>query len=119
VFNAVIAPAIFPVLLEYPLVIIAAAFLLAEGDSKRSWRLDALWATGILVLAVGAQRVAERMDWSQRGQVLAVQAVLPCAAVLLLVTRPRRFALALVALVAVGGLWGGIRGETLVRSRTF
>jgi hypothetical protein len=119
VFNAVIAPAIFPVLLEYPLMIVAAAFLLSEGDPKRSWRLDLLSAAAILVFAIAAQRYAERMDWSQRNQVLFVQAVLPCAAVLFLVGRPRRFAMALAALIAVGGFWGGIRGETLVRSRTF
>jgi hypothetical protein len=119
VFNAVIAPAVFPVLLEYPLMILAAAFLLSEGDKNRSWRLDALTTATILALAIGAQLYAEGMDWSQRTQVLAVQALLPCGAVLLLLARPWRFALALAALVAVGGLWGGIRGSTLVKSRTF
>jgi len=119
VFNAVIAPAAFPVLLEYPLMIVAAAFLLAGDDASRSWRADALWTAGILAFAIGAQLAAERMDWTQRNQVLFVQAALPCLAVLFLIARPRRFALALAALIVVGGLWGGIRGDTLLRSRTF
>ena len=119
VFNAVIAPAAFPVLLEYPLMIVAAAFLLADRTEKTSWRLDAIWTAGIAAFAIGAQLLAERMDWTQRNQVLFVQAGLPCLAVLVLLARPRRFALALAALIVVGGLWGGIRGDTLLRSRTF
>jgi hypothetical protein len=119
VFNAVIAPAVFPVLIEYPLMIVAAAFLLAGQDDSRSWRRDAIWTAAILALAIGAQVFAERMDWTQRGAVLFVQAGLPCIAVLFLVARPRRFALALAAVIAVGGFWGGPRGETLARSRTF
>lgn len=119
VFNAVIAPAVFPMLLEYPLMILAAAFLLAEDDGRPSWRLDALLTAGVAAIAIGAQILARRMDWSQRGGVLFVQAVIPSAAVLLLVRRPWRFALALAVLLAVGGTWGGIRGSTLLRSRTF
>ena len=119
VFNAMIAPAIFPMLIEYPLMIVAAAFLLSNNDEHQPWPRDLIWAAGILAFAIGTQLFAERMDWTQRNQVLFVQAGLPCIAVLFLIARPRRFALALAAVISVGGFWGGPRGETLARSRTF
>ncbi|MEN6498838.1 MAG: fused MFS/spermidine synthase [Thermoguttaceae bacterium] len=103
-FNALIAPVLFPLLVEYPLVLAAACLLRPHEDAGlRRWR-EVLVPTG-LVLAVDGVILAFK------GQALTTQAVtilvflsLAALGALLLGRRPRGFGLGVAAILVIGFL---------------
>jgi protein-L-isoaspartate O-methyltransferase len=121
-FNAVVAPLLFPAIIEYPLVLLAACFVRVPQpavDERRARRLDVAIPVAIAAVALILQFAITRSGWDDRGKILLVVAVIPCALAVPLVTRPRRFALALAVLMAIAWYQGSTRGTVRHRERTF
>ncbi len=115
VFNAILAPALFDSIAEYPIVLALAAFLVP--DSKRDaltprGRLNAVAIDAGAALSIGAAVVVG----SRLG---AVSALVPCALTLALLPWPRRFAFVLACLF--GATWMSFHAPwtAVHRDRTF
>ncbi len=106
VFNAIIAPCLFPFALEYPLAIIAAAILVSGNRQINVRKNDPLldWLIPILLLLVTVTimftipRAGDERDVISRVGILFVAA----AIVISLRKRPLRAGLALAAVIAGG-----------------
>jgi len=118
-FNAIVAPAIFPAIIEYPLALLAALLCRREPEGKRKRMQDVLVPAAIVAAALVLQEIVSRSGWEDRGRILLVVAVVPSALALPLVTRPRRFTLALAALMTIAWYQGSTRGAVRHRERTF
>ena len=117
-FNALVAPVIFPAVIEYPLAIVAAC--LARRGIEGRWNpLDGILPAALAALALGLPWAVDKADVTDMRTVLLVQAVVPCLLGLALVVRPRAFALALAALMAIGWNQAATHGLLLHRERTF
>jgi SAM-dependent methyltransferase len=95
VFVALVAPAVFKIILEYPLLVAAVPFFrsIQEDPKAKRWSwVDAAWPAGVLVAALTVHRLT--LGWYQVG----LTAVF--AAVFIARDRRLRFALAFAALVA-------------------
>jgi hypothetical protein len=108
-FNALLAPLLFPIVIEYPLVLIVACMLRPRlPTAKSSWRENGL-DLGLpmaLALAMGSlalllDRCQVQPDWLAR---MGTALLLPVSATLalLFVRRPARFALGVAAVLIVG-----------------
>lgn len=123
-FNAWLAPALFDRGVEYPLMLVGAAVLLAAvpraAERARIDRSDLLFAAVVLGLVASLAR--DLGGWSDTpggalaGALATGMVVLSCVNHR---TRPVRFALTFGAAVAAGGLWDGRDGRTLLRHRDF
>jgi hypothetical protein len=121
-FNAIVAPLIFPAIVEYPLAILAACLARPASpatNERRARILDIALPVALTAVTLGLQVAVSKSGWSDPGTILLVVAVVPCALALPLVTRPRRATLALAALMAIGWSQGVTRGAVLHRERTF
>lgn len=120
-FNALLAPLIFNSVAEYPLVVaLACAVALREpGEATGSWRADLAAAVALgavaVALVLGVQATRFRADAAVSGLVFG----LPALGAFLLSRRPRRFALAIAALLLAGGFHEGEKGRVLRAERTF
>ena len=122
VFNALVAPVVFPTVVEYPLVLVLACLALPTrgGGDGRAWRWDlgvptALAAGSVALLGV---LVALGLTGTSVARLLlfAVPAVICFAGK----HRPVRFALCLAVLLAVNGYHEGLkRGQVLLCERNF
>ena len=117
-FNALVAPIVFPAVIEYPLAIVAGC-LARRGVEGRWSRLDIVLPAGLAALTLALPWAVDRADVTEMKTVLLLQAVLPCALALALVVRPRAFAAALAALMAIGWSQAATHGLLLHRERTF
>lgn len=131
IFNALLAPIIFSGLVEYPLVLILAAFMRAGlselGTSRKgtppaiSWPARSDVAAAVLLglfavlLRFGSSRL--RAEESLRLHNLAV--CIPVVICYLFTPRPARYALGLGAVLLAGALYPGIHGRLLDRERSF
>ena len=129
-FNELIAPAIFPYVIEYPLALILACMLRPSGFSKEkstrigqavltpfrwcgrffastpSWVLDVTVATLVGGATLVSLIVADNAGWVPDGWTYCLATFLPPGIICLLaVARPVRFGLALGALLAVNAVW--------------
>jgi hypothetical protein len=119
VFNALLAPALFNAVLEYPLTLLLACAVrppLSTGPSQQrklsNW---ALIIVGIVVL--GALR-AVMEDHPSKGLVLLASAL--AAVMCLRVSRDSlRFSVAAAAVLVVGSFDRDLDGKTLVQERNF
>ncbi len=121
-FNAIAAPVIFPDLIEYPLAIVAACLachLTALSNTKRARILDLALPMALAAAAVALPVILGKAGPAQGQQVRLVQALIPCLLALTFVLRPRRFALALAALFAIGWNQAWSQGTVTHRERTF
>jgi hypothetical protein len=119
-WNALVAPALFPGVVEYPLAIVLACALLPGprvGEGRLRW---VRWGAtpvlvGVLALAIvlGANRV--EVDARLLAAALAVPVLLAYA----LASRPLRFATALGLMLLAGTLAGGRWGPAVHAERTF
>jgi SAM-dependent methyltransferase len=122
IFNSILAPLLFPAIVEYPLAIVAACLARPAAPStheKRARLLDFALPALLAGLALLLERLVVSAAWTDNGRIVLVVAVLPCLLAMALVTRPLRFALALSALMAIGWSQGAEHGTLLARERTF
>jgi hypothetical protein len=132
IFNALLAPVIFSGLVEYPLVLVLAAFLrqgLQDRDSSEKdggtsrfrMRADLLAAflLGIFALLV---RVGLSWRYPDVPEPLTLRNAALCAPMFicyLCAAMPARFALGLGGVLLAGALYPGIHGRLLDRERSF
>jgi hypothetical protein len=119
-FNAVVAPLAFNRVVEYPLALAASCLILGFRSElvreNRAWVLPALIGTIAAALCANVGGVAE----SGFGVLLTI--LVTGLSVLVAAThraRPVRFALAVGAVLAAGGLWDGVGGRVVDRERNF
>ncbi len=103
IFNALVAPVVFKTLAEYPIAIVAAAFIIAprESAAKRFVRMDAIApvALGLLLLGIIFAVEAQGMEPSKARTAICVG--LPALACFFASNRPIRFALCIGAVFLV------------------
>jgi hypothetical protein len=138
-FNALLAPALFNTVVEYPLAIILASMLLPSisrrhkpraqddalntGDATQQRRLNPLWLD--LALPFALLLAALALAWAvNRYELEYVQALALAAGVPLLVAyqfrrRPFRFALALAAVMLASTLYAQFNARPLHAERNF
>jgi len=121
-FNAIVAPAVFDSLIEYPIVLIGACFLLSGRiPSSSGWAIRDLMAP-LLVLTVGllapfAERITSTGDQSPNaGRIIVAAAALICFSA---ASRPLRFALCISALFLAGAVPGLSSEAVLFSDRSF
>ena len=122
VFNAVLAPIFFSTLLEYPLVLVAGALLLAwpEKGQQFPYRwFDAALPAGLGILAVGLILGVETFRWAAHPLSQAVMFGVPATICYSFATRPLRFGLGLGALLLASSFYTQGAGSVLYRQRTF
>jgi hypothetical protein len=121
-FNAVVAPAAFDSILEYPLAIVLACLLRREPEpderAAASRRLDVLLPLALGLLTVGVVAV---LDAAGVGRLLArviafALAILVCST---FASQPLRFAFGVAAVMLAGSLVIGARRDVLFAERTF
>jgi hypothetical protein len=131
-FNAVLAPLVFPGLIEYPLAIVAVCLLCPAPPKTRPDFLEFFlrderptrWMDGIAPVLLGAGvALALVLARDEQGEVpteiRAVVAGLACGLVVNLARRPLRFGLALAAIFVAATVAGTQGGEVLERDRNF
>jgi hypothetical protein len=119
IFNALIAPAVFESVLEYPVTLLIASALRPESPDRvavRSWRWD-------LALIVFACVVLVATRTSSREQPVTAAAVIAsglAAVICLRMSRDRaRFTLAIAGVVLAGAIVDAARRNVLLRERNF
>lgn len=119
-FNAVVAPAAFNGIVEYPLAIVIACLLRPNlGGGRKPWRLDVILPTGLFGLLVASQLVLD--SWAVDPKFVK-PAVFGAAALIAFSFGDRRirFALGVAAiLLAATIVPSGETSTVLYRSRTF
>jgi hypothetical protein len=127
--NALLAPALFDRVVEYPLAMILACWVRPVGPAIRRGRaasaaklarsLDLALPLALGVLTAGLVLAATSGGLAEgRAGVLWMFGV-PAVLCYTFVDRPRRFALGLTALIVAGQLYAGPQGRPLHRERTF
>lgn len=122
-FNSVIAPSLFNSLIEYPFAIILALLLRPRAgnqpqQSGRHW-LDLGGPAIVFALAMGLVFLLPRLGMVPV-QVLLVSLLVPAAIGITFVRRPRRFGLAMGALMLGNSLFPGLHDrQTLHIERNF
>ena len=129
IFNALVAPLIFNVLLEYPLAVVLACFLLPHvkgkqksGNNPLGRVIDAVLPLGVMLLTAGAAWLIDwwRVQASGRALALLTAAVLvTLASRRLLASRPAQFALALGIVMLGGIILNEVTNRTVYRARNF
>ena len=131
-FNAVVAPLVFPSVIEYPLAIVAACFLRPRPPLRRpdfleswsgsptptrvmDWIAPLLVGGGVALVLLGARDA----DGDVPGEVLAAVASLALLVIMGFTRRPARFAAALAAIFLAGSLAAAPGEELLARDRSF
>lgn len=122
-FNALLAPLIFPEILEYPLVLIAACLLRPNADASRrgraTWLVDLAAAAAIVAVALGLAAVVARLPGADPLVADLLQVGVPALLVVGLVGWRGRFALAVAALIAAGWWQDAHDRDVFHRERTF
>lgn len=132
VFNAVVAPLVFPGLVEYPLAIVAACLLRPAPPKKRRELLEFFlgderptrWMDAIVPLLLGAAlALALVIARDAAGDVFidvrTVAAGVGCGLVVNLARRPVRFGLAVGAIFLAAAIAAGQGDRLLERDRNF
>ena len=126
VFNALVAPLVFPTLIEYPLAIVAACVLIPAPPKTRPTVLEFFlrdprptrWMDVLapaLTLAVLAAALAAVSGFGPRSALIGVS----CGLIFNFARRPTRFALAVGAILLAAALAGANSGAVLARDRSF
>jgi hypothetical protein len=128
-FNALLAPALFTGVAEYPLALVAACLLRrppldAPADalpgSPRELLLRDLAPAACLALgAFGLTLLAPRLGLTGSTGVVGMALGVPALAAYLFLMRPVRFALAIGALFLVAGIAGDAGGKQIFARRTY
>jgi hypothetical protein len=122
IIAALVAPLLFDRLIEYPLGLILAAFLIPRRSTESHRSLDRLFdfllPLGAAILLVGLDRMYPLLppSWnpSRPFVVLGVPALLS----FFFISRPIRFGLAMALILGTGFLYQTLGTETILRVRT-
>lgn len=124
-FNALVAPLVFPSIVEYPLMIVGALLVAPLGGEIAPRRIFTLPGTlnVLLPAAVGALTFAlvtamEQTAFTPRMQYV-VAFGLPALLAFSFSRQPIRFGLAMGAILTVAAVFGSSRGHTVHSERTF
>ena len=122
-FNALLAPAVFNSVAEYPLVV-ALACLVGLGGSvreeiSRSRRTDWLWPVGLGVVAVALVLGIEASRFRANAAASGIVFGVPALVVFFLSRRALRFALCAGVLLLAGNFYHGEKGRVLHAERSF
>jgi spermidine synthase len=120
VFNAVLAPVIFTLTIEYPLVLLLAAMTrpapVAQGRGRAAdWALPAC----VILAAVALQLMTPRLGLKDSLESAVIFGPPLVLCYFLTSRRPRAFALTLAALAALGYAFPQRQETTLYRERNF
>lgn len=121
-FNAIVAPSIFPLVLEYPLALALAAALYPgqwRPRSGYSWGFDVL-APALLVLLLMWAIALER-KYGMTSSIAARSQLIVAASIgiLLFLKRPLRFALGIAGMLAFGIYFWAERRDIIYVERSF
>ena len=122
VFNAIVAPMVFPTVTEYSLVLVLSVLLLAwnEGGIRRPYQwLDLALPASLGVAAAGLIYLFETLDVATGPLAQVVMFGIPAAACYGFSKRPLRFGLSLGALFLASSLYSGGQGTILHAERNF
>ncbi len=119
-FNALIAPNLFPEILEYPLALVAACLVRPQlGEHKNRFSmLDLVWPVGIAVFGILAIWLVESLGLESKLMTAAVLFLLPAIVCYSFVERPIRFALCF-AVVIFSCQWALVEQHVVVTQRGF
>jgi hypothetical protein len=127
VFNALLAPALFTGIAEYPIVLVLACLIRRTPDGAKDafpttvralLLKDALPAALLGLFAFGLVRAAQTMRLGVGPEAVGLSLGLPAVVCYLFLMRPVRFALALAALF-LAGAWGASQSDVVFASRTY
>ncbi len=122
-FNALVAPVVFPVPLEYPLAIVAAGLVKpyrdVRGREAHAHRNDVLLPLGLFALGAAVVWVMRRFGQSVAGLELPLALGVPAFLCFAMSSRPVRFGLGLAALFCIGLVRPGEFGTVADVERSF
>ncbi|HTS17371.1 MAG TPA: fused MFS/spermidine synthase [Verrucomicrobiae bacterium] len=122
-FNALLAPLIFPTVIEYPVTLLLACMLMpgmgAKHRSPRTRVLDMVLPVLLGVFTAGLILVVERAAIGSQQIALAVESVPPALMCLAFLRRPLRFALGALMLLLATTFSLHPDSHNLLVSRTF
>ena len=117
-FNALLAPAIFTGIVEYPLVLIVACLVRRGAPGLRpSWKGDVAWVVLIGAAAVGS--VILNGWFGSVSRFLILGAAIPAVMTFSQQRRPLRFAACVAVLLLSGALVQSPFGRAIYADRTF
>lgn len=129
VFNALIAPLLFNIVLEYPIAVVLACLMLPRREGEERGRLEltklvprpVLQSGMVLVTAVVALLITQlNMQTSSKALIFVGAGLFPTiVGGRLLTRRPLQFALALGIVIVGGIIFAEATSRTLYRSRNF
>jgi spermidine synthase len=120
IFNALVAPLIFPRVIEYPLAVLAACCVRPSvAGTTAQKRLDWLLPTGLaaftVALVLGVGRLPLEPPQLRAGLMFGLPAILAYT----MVDRPMRYSLALTAVFLSSALYPSAQGRALSTERSF
>jgi hypothetical protein len=120
-FNALLAPAVFNTLVEYPLVLVLACLLIPRGGapaSRRPW-IDVILPTALFAVVAGLSWAVSRTSVPDETLGRAIVFGAPAVACFSFSSRPLRFGLGMGAILLAGALPIGSRPHQLFADRNF
>lgn len=123
-FNAFAAPFLFGEVLEYPLILVAAALLMPSYSAARKHHVrglrDVVWAAVVAVLLVGSNAFATAINLAPTGTARNLIVFTPAALLCLSFDRrPVRFGLTMGAMLLVSSFLLADGGEVIYQRRNF
>ncbi len=119
IFNALVAPVLFPGVVEYPLMIALACFLRPSLKPATKARLRFEGPLLVGVLTVGLVLGGRILNLEPGASSVAFMFVVPLVFAYLLQNEPRLFAAGIALIFAASALYPGVHGETRYRTRSF
>jgi hypothetical protein len=128
IFNALLAPALFDSLAEYPAALVLACFvpILATSHSRsttsvppREWKLDILWPLILAVITCALMLLIQRTELPAGRLRTALVFGLPLIVCYTFSGRPLRFGLGIAGLLLCNSQSPGIHGKSTDRVRSF
>jgi trans-aconitate methyltransferase len=121
-FNALIAPVVFRSVIEYPLMLVAAASIgwkAADRGAVGGVIRDFIWAALLTLASAGAVLAVQATHLRTYAIVGASLFGVPALICYLFSRRPLRFALGIAGLLLIGGIYGVDKGRVLDAERSF
>ncbi len=122
-FNAVLAPQIFTSVVEYPLMMVAAAFsrpsFTADDGRVRRNKMDWLLPVLLLIVMVGLVEIARLVPGMSRANLQLIVFGVSAIVCLSFAPGPLRFGLGFVALYAVAAVFPPLFGAAIFSDRSF
>ena len=122
IFNALVAPVAFPLVLEYGLALAAAAALYPgawRAESIRDWILDFVAPILLIVFVVGAIELERKYGLGSSNQAKTLIIAAGTLGCLLMIKRPLRFGLSIAALLGLGIYFWASARDILHIERSF